>query len=87
MNRYTVTNKFYRDSAQYRKRDVVMFSEDVAKDLIRQNLIMPFAEVKKKDIEKPSVLPVEPLPQQKLPELKTGKKRGILSLSRTQPSV
>ena len=87
MKQYKILSKFYKNSSQYRVGDVELFSDDDARDLIRNNLILPYAAEKKKDIIEPFVLPAgEALPEKILKKSGSGKKKGTLSLSQTRLS-
>ena len=82
---YEIKFTFTHKGQRYRRGAQVSFSNDDAKDLIRQKLIRP-CEVKKKNIDKPFVLLAEEVLQPTIaPEPKIGKKpRPKLGLSSQQ---
>jgi hypothetical protein len=85
--KYRVKNKHIRAGKYYQKGEIVFLTDDVARDLIRNNLILPYANEKKTPESKPFVLPVEEaLPLQMLKKSGGGRKKGTLSLSQTQAS-
>jgi hypothetical protein len=85
--KYQVKSKHIREGKYYQKNDFAFLTDDVARDLIRNNLILPYANEKKTLDSKPFVLPaVEALPLQMLKRSGGGRKKGTLSLSQTQAS-